>query len=177
MVHASYRHTPHFKYPTPQNDAWDAFLWLTRNICSLGGDSNRVIVGGISSGGGLAASVVLHAQEAKLPVDQGLRIIGQLLMIPWLIPTKSYPFHLLKSPDISSYVQNIHAPNLPRKQLEMFVDLLDAPDSCFADRLLCPPLAPNEKLKGLPKTAVVVAGMDPLRDEALLYGDKLTDNG
>lgn len=177
MVHVGYRHTPQFKYPTQHNDAWDAFLWLTKNIRLLGGDSNRVIVGGISSGGGLAASVVLRAQEKKSPVDRRLRIVGQLLMIPWLIPSKPYPFHLLKSPDISSYVQNIHAPILPANQLGMFRDLLDAPDSCLADISLCPPLALNEKLKGLPKTAVVVAGMDPLRDEGLLYADKLTDNG
>lgn len=177
MVHANYRHTPEHKYPTPQNDTHDALLWLEKNIESLGGDRESVIVGGISAGAGLASSVVLRAQQAVSPANDDLKIIGQVLMIPWLIPTRNYPFHLLASKDRSSYVQNIAAPVLPESQMNMFTNLLDAPCTEQIDESLCPSLAPGEKLRSIPKTIVVAAGMDPLRDEALLYADKLKKNG
>ncbi|KAF9889823.1 hypothetical protein FE257_006913 [Aspergillus nanangensis] len=179
VVHANYRHTPQFKYPTPHNDAWDAFLWLGRNIASLGGDRQQVIVGGISAGAGLAASVVLRAQqpaESGSAVHHDMHIVGQLLMIPWLIPTRNYPLDLIVSKDRSSYVQNIQAPILPETQMKMFIDLLDAPVSEPVDVYLCPSLAPDQTLGCTPKTVVVVAGMDPLRDEALLYADRLETN-
>ncbi|KAJ5474695.1 hypothetical protein N7475_004261 [Penicillium sp. IBT 31633x] len=177
VVHANYRHTPEHKYPTPQNDTHDALLWLEKNIESLGGDRESVIVGGISAGAGLASSVVLRAQQAVSPANDDLKIIGQVLMIPWLIPTRNYPFHLLASKDRSSYVQNIAAPVLPESQMNMFTNLLDAPCTEQIDESLCPSLAPGEKLRSIPKTIVVAAGMDPLRDEALLYADKLKKNG
>ncbi|KAJ5521060.1 hypothetical protein N7463_001513, partial [Penicillium fimorum] len=177
VVHANYRHTPEYKYPIPHCDAYDAFLWLDKNIDSLGGDREKLIVGGISAGAGLAASVVLRARQATSPPDNDLKIVGQLLMIPWLIPTRKYPFHLLASKDRSSYFQNIEAPVLPETQMKLFTNLLGAPDTELIDEKLCPSLAPDENLKSTPKTVVVAAGMDPLRDEALLYADRLQTVG
>ncbi|KIW63045.1 hypothetical protein PV04_09923 [Phialophora macrospora] len=176
VVHVNHRHTPAFKYPVPHHDAWDAFLWLDKNITSIGGDCNKVIVGGISAGGGLAASVVLHAQE--LP-SSGLNITvaGQLLLIPWLVHPKAYPFDMLASKERSSFVQNSDAPILPLAQITIFTDALSGPDTDPTDIYLSPLFASDEKIRGMPKTVFVVAGMDPLRDEALLYADKLKRNG
>ncbi|KIW94699.1 uncharacterized protein Z519_04676 [Cladophialophora bantiana CBS 173.52] len=176
VVHVNYRHTPDFRYPTQHNDAWDAFLWLSKNITSIGGDREKVIVGGISAGGGLAASVVLRGQDQQhSAVD--LKIIGQMLLIPWILHPKAYPFELLVSKERSSFVQNADAPILPHTQINMFIDIFDSIDTDPTDILLNPPLAPDEKVKGMPRTVIVAAGMDPLRDEALLYADKLNRNG
>ncbi|OQU96052.1 hypothetical protein CLAIMM_02189 [Cladophialophora immunda] len=176
VVHVNYRHTPDFRYPTQHDDAWDAFLWLGENIASLGGDRGKVIVGGISAGGGLTAAVVLQAQDRSDSAAH-LRIVGQLLLIPWILHPKAYPFHLLASKERSSFLQNADAPILPHTQIDMFLDVFDGPDTDPTDILLNPPLAPDEKIKGMPKSVVVAAGMDPLRDEALLYADKLKKNG
>ncbi|OAP54965.1 hypothetical protein AYL99_10665 [Fonsecaea erecta] len=176
VVHVNYRHTPDFKHPTQHNDAWDAVVWLGQNIASLGGDPQKVVVGGISAGGGLAAAVVLQAQQQEA-VSNNLKIVGQLLLIPWIIHPKAYPYDLLASKERSSFVQNEHAPVLPHSQINLFIDVFDGPDTDPTDILLNPPLAPDETVKGMPKSVVVAAGMDPLRDEALLYADKLKKNG
>jgi acetyl esterase/lipase len=176
VVHVNYRHAPAFKYPVPHNDAWDAFLWLDKNITSIGGDFERVIVGGISAGGGLAASVVLRAQE--LPSSAlNVTVAGQMLLIPWLMHPKAYPFDLLASKERSSFVRNSDAPILPLAQITLFTDALSGPDTDPTDIYLSTLFAPDEKIRGLPKTVFIVAGMDPLQDEALLYADKLNKNG
>ncbi|OBT82479.1 hypothetical protein VE02_08159 [Pseudogymnoascus sp. 03VT05] len=175
VVSVNYRHTPEFKHPTQHNDAWDSFEWLSRSIDDLGGDRSSVVVGGISAGGGLAASVVLYANRKEWKQDGKLQIKGQVLCIPWIAHPQSYPFHLLASKEKSSYVQNIDAPILPRRCHVLFADLLDAKDP--GDIFLSPILAPDTAVKGLPKTVFLVAGQDPLRDEALLYAEKLEVNG
>ncbi|KIW83060.1 hypothetical protein Z517_02303 [Fonsecaea pedrosoi CBS 271.37] len=179
VVHVNYRHTPDFRYPTQHNDAWDAFVWLGENIASYGGDRERVIVGGISAGGGLTASVVLRAQGRQKNDDRDspAKIIGQLLLIPWIMHPKAYPFDLLVSTERSSFHQNANAPVLPHSQIDMFLGVFDSEDTDPADIYLSPVLAPDDKVRGMPKTVVVAAGMDPLRDEALLYADKLKKNG
>ncbi|KIX97710.1 uncharacterized protein Z520_06488 [Fonsecaea multimorphosa CBS 102226] len=177
VVHVNYRHTPDFRYPTQHNDAWDAFLWLGKNIASIGGDPKKVIVGGISAGGGLTAAVVLRAAQDLNSGDTNLTIIGQLLLIPWILHPKAYPFEQLASKERSSWWQNEHAPVLPHTQINMFLDVWDSADTDPTDIFLSPVLAPDDKVKGIPKTVVVAAGMDPLRDEALLYADKLKRNG
>lgn len=45
------------------------------------------------------------------------------------------------------------------------------------DRMSNPQLATAEELAWLPGTVLGIAGMDPLRDEAVLYARKLKDSG
>ncbi len=137
----------------------------------IGGDKNQLLLGGVSAGGGLAASVVLR--ENQLSSGRG-RIRGQILCIPWLIHPDAYPFDLLASKEISSYHQNITAPILPRTQIDLFIGLLDVKDP--TDPSVSMGNVENRDVVGMSKTAVLVAGMDPLRDEALLYAEKLTKN-
>ena len=171
VVHVCYRHTPQFKYPKPYHDAWDAFEWVTKHVGEFGGDESKILTGGISSGGGLAASIVL--KEHRLSVDgvRPDRIRGQVLMIPSLIPPDAFPFHLLASTEISSYQQNISSPILPKSQRDIFHTYLEAKDHSETPFGLWSE-GPMD-LKGMPKTAIVAAGMDALRDEALLYAEML----
>jgi len=59
--------------------------------------------------------------------------------------------------------------------LEQYADLLCAEDpdetSLFVGN------AEDDAVKGLPRTAFLVAGRDPLRDDALLFNEKLNRNG
>lgn len=175
VVNVGYRHTPEFKHPTQVNDAWDAFLWLSEQILALGGDPTRVIVGGISAGAGLAASVALRQHRLEFSQEQGrpnLTIKGQLLCVPWLVHPQNHP---LRDDPTSSYGQNIDAPILPKPLLEMFAELLDAKD--IKDPSLNTGLVEGSQLVGLPKSSFLVAGRDMLRDEGLSYAEKLKANG
>ena len=150
----------------------DAFQWICDHFDTIGGDKDQLIVGGISAGGSLAASVLL--KENKTAIDRG-RIKVQMLCIPQLFHPGALPFDLLASQDISSYHQHVDAPIIPRTQLDLFKGILGIEDP--SDTLLFVGNCADRNVVGMPKTVFLVAGMDPFRDEALLYAEKLKRNG
>lgn len=178
VLNVNYRHTPEATYPTAWNDAEDAFQWLHNNAAMVGADPQRVIVGGISAGGYLTASLVLqkhlgHFAPALPP------IAGQVLMIPCLVNMECYGPQLAKmrNPSVSSWETCKDAPVLPRAVCRMFMDLLKVESTDASDVRMNPGNASPEQVKGLPPTVVGVAGLDPLRDEGLLFAKMLTEAG
>lgn len=182
VLNINYRHTPEYPYPTAWNDSEDSFVWLHEHIAEVGGISEQVIVGGISAGAWLTASLALaqlRGEDKRLAACP--KIAGQILMIPCLVQWDHYAPRLeqLKSPDLSSYVQCADAPVLPVARMKLFDGLLElsnAKDSAGARRMN-PGNATAEEVKDLPPTTFGIAGNDPLRDEGLFYGQHLAANG
>lgn len=181
VLNANYRHTPEFTYPTAWNDAQDAFAWLHKNTATLGVDPSKVVVGGISAGGQLTASLVLEKHLGKSDALKGLPdIAGQILIIPCLAHPETYasgPAKRLKSPNLSSYVENENAPVLPKKVVDFFMSLLKAGAPEYKDTKLNIVNFEENEVKGMPPAVFGIAGLDPLRDEALLYAQTLTKAG
>ncbi|OQV04630.1 hypothetical protein CLAIMM_09485 [Cladophialophora immunda] len=174
VLHANCRHTPEFTHPTQTNDAVDAFEWLLKNGESLGLDTSSIVVGGISAGGMLTAWVVydhIHKMQANPTAYSFSRIKGQVLATPWLIHPANHPAP--KTDPKSSYVQNVDAPVLPWAALKLFTECLKAEDP--TERSLNVPLSSDKDLRGMPKSSVIVAGMDILRDEGLYFAKRLQD--
>lgn len=73
-----YRVAPEHKFPVPFQDACDAVQWVLANARRIGGRADRVLVGGDSAGGNLAAAVSIRAR------DEGWapKLIGQALIYP-----------------------------------------------------------------------------------------------
>lgn len=178
VLNVNYRHTPEFTYPTAWNDAEDAFIWLHAHIEELGGDSQRIVVGGTSAGGQLSASLVLR-KSLGLAAKNLPGIAGQVLMIPCLVHMDLYERHLarMKDASISSYLENENAPILPKSIIRMFLDLLKIQHLDIDDLMLDPGNASVDQVRGLPPTTFAVAGLDPLRDEGLLYAVTLIKTG
>ncbi len=66
-------------YPAALDDAFTALMWLKENRASLGIESERLVVGGESAGGGLTAALCTYAR------DRGENCIGfQLPLYPML---------------------------------------------------------------------------------------------
>lgn len=182
VVSVNYRHTPEHQWPVAWNDSEDAFIWLHENITEIGGLSDQVVVGGISAGGTLTASLSLtqalgnNERIAALP-----KIKGQVLLIPCLVPPPYYEALLekLRSPEVSSKVQCANAALLPVPLLDLFIGMLGLGNHTGSqdDRRLNPGLATGEQVKNLPPATFGVAGCDPLRDEGLLYSKLLAENG
>ncbi|ETS84327.1 hypothetical protein PFICI_02352 [Pestalotiopsis fici W106-1] len=171
------RHTPEHSYPTAWNDTNDAFDWLHDHIEELGGNAHQVIIGGQSSGGQLAASLVLKRNldsSSERPA-----IAGQLLMVPCLVSMSCYEPQLakLKSKDISSYEQNRFAPLAPLTVCRFFEELLEIDDPQVDDIELNPGNATPDQVQGLPPTMFLITGWDPMRDEGLLYAKMLVEAG
>ncbi|KAH7029590.1 Alpha/Beta hydrolase protein [Microdochium trichocladiopsis] len=183
VLNVNYRHTPEAVYPVAWHDAEDALDWLHRNMGSLGGDPARVVVGGISAGAQIMASLVLQkslSQQQASTSSAYPPIAGQVLMIPCLVNVDCYQPQLarMQDPALSSYVENEFAPILPVTRIREFVDLLQFPENLDpSDLLLNPGNASVEQVRGLPPTVLGICGLDPLRDEGLLYGKLLTEAG
>jgi len=58
-VVASYRLAPRYKFPAQAEDVARVVRWTYENVASYGGDPERIILGGHSAGGHLAALVAL----------------------------------------------------------------------------------------------------------------------
>lgn len=59
----------------------------------------------------------------------------------------------------------------------MFNNLVCPKPPPLEDRRANPGLASAEEVRDLPPTTIVCCGLDPLRDEALLYAKLLAENG
>jgi acetyl esterase/lipase len=178
VLNVNYRHTPEHTFPTAWHDSQDAFVWLHKNIDALGGDPAQVVVGGVSAGGNLAASLTLEQHLGKSEAIAGLpTLAGQVLIIPLLAHPATYdqgPGKLLNTPT-SSYVENENAPILPRRVMDYFTALLKTGTPDLKDTKMNVVNATEEEVKGLPPTVFGIAGLDPLRDEGLLYAKKLSE--
>ncbi len=74
VIGASYRLAPEAPFPAAHQDAFAAWEWVQAHAVELGIDPSRVVVGGESAGGGVAAGLVqrLHDGAGVQPVAQWL---------------------------------------------------------------------------------------------------------
>ena len=188
VLNLNYRHTPEYVYPTAWHDSQDTLAWIHEvGVPTFGIDPARVVVGGVSAGSHLTASMVLEQHLGRLDSLTGKKlppIAGQVLMIPSLVSISCYAPQLARmaSPEVSSTVENKDAPLLSLATMQFFTDLLmrDAPAGFVIDPFdtkLSPGNATVDQVRGLPPSVFGICGLDPLRDEGLLFADLLTKAG
>ena len=79
VVSPGYRLAWQAPYPAALEDCYAALQWLWRNAEALGVDRDRIVVGGESAGGGLAAAVCLCARDrGQIPVAMQLPLYPML---------------------------------------------------------------------------------------------------
>lgn len=67
IVAPAFRSSLDAPYPAGHDDCYDTLLWLRDNAASIGGDPARLVLGGNSSGGGMALSAALRARDEDGP--------------------------------------------------------------------------------------------------------------
>ncbi|KAL6916163.1 hypothetical protein FSST1_007658 [Fusarium sambucinum] len=178
VLNVDYRHTPQYTYPTQWNDAEDVFEWAHDNMDNLKCDPRKVILGGVSAGAWVAASLTLQ-RHLNRTSDLLPPIAGQVLMIPCLAHVDCYEPQLekMKDPSISSYKQNELAPMFSLAEFRWYTSLLKIESPRVDDLKINPGNATPEQVKGMPPSVIGIVGLDPLRDEGLLYAKMLTEVG
>jgi len=160
VVSVDYRRAPEHPFPTPVHDVYAATEWAAAYAGIVGGDGDRIAVGGDSAGGNLAAAVTLLARERDGP-----EISHQVL----LYPVTDYAF------DTDSYAENAEGYLLSRASMRWYWARYLDDEVDGANPYASPLRAPD--LSGLPSATVVTAGYDPLRDEGAAYADRLREAG
>lgn len=78
-VTVEYRLAPEFPDPFPVEDCYSALLWTVEHATEIGIDADRLMIGGASAGGGIAAGTALMARDREGP-----KLVAQMLICPML---------------------------------------------------------------------------------------------
>lgn len=78
-ISVEYRLAPEHRHPAALHDCFTALRWAAEQAPSLGFDRDRLVIFGISAGGGLAAATALMARDHGGPA-----LAAQILMCPML---------------------------------------------------------------------------------------------
>jgi acetyl esterase len=158
VISVDYRLAPEHRAPQQQSDVMAALKWVAENAADIGGDANRLLVGGDSAGGNLAALAALESRSS------GPKLAGQLLVYPVTdFPADAY----------ESYSENALF-GLDRTTMEWFWERW-LPEGAGPDETTCPQRATD--LSGLPPAYVITASHDVLRDEGKAYAGRLAAAG
>lgn len=159
VVSVDYRLAPEHPFPAGMEDSYAALCWVAENAAALGGDPERIAIGGDSAGGNLSAAVTLLSRD-----QGGPKIAHQLLI---------YPATDLRGDTVSAR-ENGAGYFLTREIMAWFARHY----TTSAQRQLphaSPLLAADHR--GLPPATVITAEFDPLRDEGEAYGERLRESG
>lgn len=163
VISVDYRLAPEHPYPAASDDGEDAYRWALANATALGGDPDKVAVGGDSAGGHVAINTVQRQLAAGRPVPRAL-----LLYYPGTgLPERGgsmQRFAVGYGLD-ASFIDFI----LPR-----VFQGYTSPDQADA---LMDPLRKAEHLRGFPPTIVATGGFDILRDSGRAFAARLAADG
>lgn len=161
VVDVHYRRAPEAKYPAALEDCEAALNWAAANAADLGADPRRIVVTGDSAGGNLAAAL---CQRATAPVAL------QVLVYPVISAQARADF--ASRAELGDGRFFLREADIRRAETEYLSDPREGEEPGAS-----PILARREVLARLPPTLIVTAGLDPLRDEAKAYADRLTEAG
>ncbi|WP_433227984.1 alpha/beta hydrolase [Micromonospora sp. CA-248260] len=181
VVTVGYRLAPEHPFPAAVLDCHAATRWLAEHAADLGVDPERLVVGGDSAGGNLAAAVTLLARA-----EGGPRLAGQLLVYPNTDQRADRP-RPGRGTDPATAVDPATAADpraaadeqdpllFNRHSVDWYRGHYLADPADAADPLASPLLA--DDLSGLPPALVVTAEHDPLCDEGERYAQRLREAG
>lgn len=164
VASVQYRLAPEHRFPTGLMDCYAAAKALYTNRFLLNTDPEKITVMGDSAGGNLAASVCLMAKARGEFMPK-----KQVLIYPAL-----YNCYTEKSP-YPSVKENGEGYLLTAEKMEDYLKLYQREEEDRTNPYFAPLLA--EDLSGMPKTLILTAEYDPLRDEGEDYGRRLLEAG
>ena len=161
VVSTDYRKAPEHPYPAALDDCFASLTWLIEHAEELGVDPTRVLIGGNSAGGGLAAAL---AQRAH---DEGVPVIFQLLVYP-MLDDRTVP----RSEALKKWAL---VWNPPANRYGWTSYLGAEPGVGEPPKYAVP--ARRDDLSGLPPAWIGVGSVDLFHDEDVEYARRLVEAG
>ncbi|WP_438483913.1 alpha/beta hydrolase [Streptomyces sp. S186] len=162
VISVEYRLAPQARYPEPLEDCYAGLVWAAGHAAELGVDPDRIVIGGKSAGGGLAAALTLLARDRGGP-----GALGQLLLCP-MLDDRGSTFSSHQMTGLGVWDLTSHA--------TVWQALLG--DRYGAEDL--PPYAAPARatdLSGLPPTFIDVGSAEMFRDEDVAYANAIWQAG
>lgn len=164
VVSIDYRLAPEHPFPTGLNDCYKAVKSIYLNRFILNVPPEKITLIGDSAGGNLTAAISLMARDKKEFFPR-----KQILIYPCLNNdyTESTPYN--------SVIENGTDYLLTAKKIQQYIEYYKGKD----EDLLNPYFAPllSKSFENQPKTLIITAEYDPLRDEGEDYAKKLKSAG
>lgn len=158
-----YRVAPEHKFPAAVNDSYNSFKWIAQHGGQWGGDTGRIVLMGNSAGANLVAVISQKAKKENISAKIKLQVMNGL-------PVDCRPQNMESS---VSYQENATG-YFQSKAACYFAIETYAPGQSGN-----PEVSPilTEDLRGLPPAVIINAEFDPLRDDGILYAQKLREAG
>jgi len=161
-VSVDYRLAPEHPFPAGVEDSYAALLWAAEHAAELGADASRLAVAGDSAGANFATVMTLMAKERGGP-----SLSAQVLFYG----SATYP-----DVPTASAREFSAGPVLTGEDVIFFWDqYLSDPERQKNDYRASPYRAANHE--GLPPAFIATPEIDPTRDDAERYGEKLASAG
>lgn len=163
VIAVAYRLAPEHPFPAGPDDCLAAVRWIAHHIGDFGPSNGRLVLGGDSAGGNLAACTYL-----ALDNSERAQVAGAFFLYP---ATDHY------STDPPSYTEHATGQMLTSKIVYWFWNTYLGwlnPEAPEAQRAF--PLR-SADLASVPPTFLVTAEFDPLRDEGVALAEKLREAG
>lgn len=162
VVSVEYRLAPEHPDPAPIEDCYAGLVWTAEHADELGIDHDRILIAGVSAGGGLAAGVALMARDRGGPA-----LAAQVLLCPMLDD---------RNDTVSSRQMAGHgvwdSTSNDTGWRALLGDAIGGPD-------VSPYAAPARAvdLSGLPPAFIDVGSAETFRDEDVAYASRIWQAG
>lgn len=160
VISVDYKLAPEYPFPSGFLDVDEVIDWIFSNACKLNINKEKMALIGCSAGGCLAAGVLLMRRDEykKMP-------IFQMLIYP-VLDDRMQHYSMDTYTDTPVWNSKSNAQVWSQYLVE---------NNEFS-LMYASPLR-NDNYKGLPDTYIMIADLDPLRDEAMMYGKLLVESG
>ena len=183
VVSVDYRLAPEYRAPTALKDCLAAYVWLSEYADTLGASSSRIVLSGDSAGGCLA---ILVAQQITMPTPALWREISEDKQsadkFTSLIRDLTHPLAQMPLYPVTDYGSDHPSWSLYGQGLLLDNAEAEAFNTAYIKQSELPQAHPlvsvmNGDSSNLCPSYIVVAELDILRDEALVYAQYLEGEG
>jgi len=160
VVSLEYSLSPEIKFPHAHEECYDAVTWITKHLDQMQSGASSIYLVGDSAGGNLVVSTIYEVDaEVRKKISHAIPVY------PAIDGQKEYFSN-------QAYANGYY---LTGKAMAQFTEAMLTDEAQLADRRMSPILL--DMVDHYPKTFIITADYDPLRDQGEAYAAKIKTEG